>query len=134
MDAARSEGRIVLTLSSRHPRRFADVPVVRVGRDDPDAALREIARRYQPTSPPFGRCPECNSALEGRHPMQASGEVPGRVLRRVRSLRHCPMCGKWYWDGTHVARIRAALEQALGRPLDPPPESAGSGVADDSQH
>ena len=129
--AAREGGRIALTLSARHPRRYADVPVLRVPRDQPDQALREIVRAHAPSSPPFGRCPECNHALERRHPLQATGEVPGRVLRGATSLRYCPSCAKWYWEGTHVARIRAALERALGRPVAPAPESAGPQAADD---
>jgi hypothetical protein len=118
-DAARLEGRTVLTLSPRHPRRFADVPAVRVPREDPAMALRALVADHAPAGDPFSRCPACNRALERRHPLEAQGEVPGRVLRAHRSLRHCPECGKWYWEGTHVARLRAWLEQALGRPLPP---------------
>jgi uncharacterized protein with PIN domain len=116
-EAGRREGRIVLTLSDRHPRRFADVTVIVAPRNDPAAALRRVAAEHQPASPPFGRCAACNQALQTRHPMEARGEVPGRVLRTVQSVRYCPMCGKWYWEGSHVARIRAWLEQGLGRAL-----------------
>jgi uncharacterized protein with PIN domain len=52
--------------------------------------------------------------------MEASGEVPGRVLRSVRAFTYCPHCGKWYWEGSHVARIRAWLERVLGRSLATP--------------
>lgn len=115
--AAREGGRIALTLSRRRPRRFADVPTHAVPRDRPDAALREIVRAHAPSGPPFGRCAECNALLEIRLAMEAAGEVPGRVLRGASTLRHCPGCGRWYWEGTHVARIRAGLERALERPL-----------------
>ena len=57
LSVARAEGRITLTLSARHPRRFGDVPVIRVERDEPGAAIREIARSHAPSNPPFGRCP-----------------------------------------------------------------------------
>jgi uncharacterized protein with PIN domain len=114
-DAARADGRTVMTLSARHPRRFADVPVTAIPRGDPAGAVRAVAGAHEPAGPPFTRCPACNTALERRHPLEASGEVPGRVLRRARSLMYCPTCGKWYWDGSHVARIRAWLGEALGR-------------------
>jgi uncharacterized protein with PIN domain len=133
-EVGRREGRIVLTLSDRHPRRFADVTVIVAPRDDPAAAVRRVAVEHQPASPLFGRCASCNQALQTRHPMEARGEVPGRVLRTVQSVRYCPMCGKWYWLGSHVARLRAWLEQALGRALpDAPaiPES-GAGATPDS--
>ena len=119
LDAARREGRTVITLSQRHPRRFADVPVLVVPRADPEAALRAIAGTHAPAGAPFSRCPACNVGLRERHPAEARGEVPGRVLRELRTLTYCPSCGKWYWHGSHVDRIREWLERALGRPLAP---------------
>ena len=118
--AARREGRTVLTLSRRRPRRWADVPVLTVARDDEAGAVRELAARHPPADAPFSRCGRCNARLEGRLAIEARGEVPGRVLRAGRALRYCPGCGRWYWDGTHVRAIRDWLERALGRPLGPP--------------
>ena len=115
--AAREE-RGVLSRSARHPRRWGAVTLVTVDGADPAAAVRAIAARYAPAGAPFSRCPICNVALRERHPLEARGEIPGRVLRSVRKVSECPMCGKWYWEGTHVAKIRAWLEAALGRPLE----------------
>jgi uncharacterized protein len=116
-EAARRDGRTVLTLSARRPPRYRDVPALRVARGDPAAALRALATGHEPAGLPFSRCPQCNVALQRRTAFEAIGEVPGRVLRRSPSLTYCPQCGKWYWEGTHVARLRAWLEAALGRPL-----------------
>ena len=116
---ARREGRTALTLSRRHPRRFADVPAIAVVRGDPAAALRANAASHEPPGAPFSRSPECNTALQSRLAMEAQGEVPGRVLRGAERLHYCPHCGKWYWEGTHVKRMRAWLEQALGRAIGP---------------
>jgi uncharacterized protein with PIN domain len=125
-DRATADGAIVLSRSPRHPRRWGAVPLVRIDASDPVAAVRAIASRYAPAGTPFSRCPVCNVALRARHPMEARGEIPGRVLRAIRTVSACPMCGKWYWEGTHVARIRAWLEGALGRAL----EEASSESAD----
>lgn len=125
-EAARRDGRRVLTLSARHPKRFADVGADVVGRSEPGAELRRLVAGREASGAPFSRCPECNAALQRRHPLEATGEVPGRVLRGQRSLTHCPVCGRWYWEGSHVARLRAWLEAALGRPLDPPPEDGAT--------
>ena len=114
---ARREGRTVLTLSARRPRRWAGVPTITVERDDEARTVRRLAATCEPAGPPFSRCGECGGALERRHTFEAQGEVPGRVLRSASSLRYCPACSKWYWEGTHVARIREWLEQALGRPF-----------------
>ena len=116
-EVARGEDRIVLTTSDRHPRRFAAVSAVRIVRPGAPETLRALAERHAPGGAPFSRCAECNTALQKRHPMEASGEVPGAVRRRMRSLSFCPGCGKWYWEGSHVARLRDALERALGRPV-----------------
>ena len=124
--AARRQGRTVLTLSARRPRRWADVPAIALRRGDEAAAVRMLATAYEPAGPPFSRCGECNTALERRHSIEAQGEVPGRVLRGSPVLHYCPGCGKWYWEGTHVQRLREWLEQALGRPLGPPASPAGA--------
>ena len=119
LDAARREGRTVLTLSARRPRRWADVPALTVERDEAEA-VRVLAGRYAAADPPLSRCGACNTPLERRLPIEARGEVPPRVLRAARELRHCPDCGRWYWDGTHARAIRAWLERALGRPPESP--------------
>ena len=126
-EAARREQRTVLTSSARHPRRYAEVPAIVIARGDPAAALRAIAAAHGPAGPPFSRCPVCNAALRRRHPMEASGEVPGRVLRTSRWFSDCPGCGKWYWEGSHVARLRDWLERALGRPLEDGSANPGAG-------
>ncbi len=50
--------------------------------------------------------------------------MPGSVLRTAPYLDYCPTCGKWYWAGSHVDRVRERLEAALGRRLVPPPDRA----------
>jgi len=112
---AQEEDRTVLTPSARHPRRFAGVRVLRVPREDPAGAVRQVAGHHEPAGPPFSRCALCNTALQRRHRLEATGEVPGRVLRSAAALAYCPQCGKWYWDGSHVARVRRWLSEVLGR-------------------
>ena len=115
--AAAAQGRTVLTLSSRHPRRYASVPVVLVPRNDVATAVRAVAEAHAPAGAPWSRCPRCNVALHARSSFEARGEVPGRVTRMGEPLHWCPSCAHWYWPGSHVARMSAWLEAALGRPL-----------------
>ena len=122
---AQREGRTVLTRSARRPRRWAGVLAITVEPGDEAGAVRRLAAAFEPAGPPFSRCGECGAALERRHAFEARGEVPARVLRSAHFLHHCPFCGKWYWEGTHVAHIRAWLERALGRPLAPPGDPPG---------
>ena len=122
-EVAAREQRHVLTLSRRRPKRHAGVPCTSVVRGDAAGAVRAIAAVHAAAGPPFSRCPACNVTLRPRTAFEAHGEVPGRVLRSGRPLAHCGMCGKWYWEGSHTARLRAWLEEALGHPLEPPPGS-----------
>jgi uncharacterized protein with PIN domain len=127
-EAAAREGRTVLTLSARHPHRWAQVPTVRAMRDDPAATLRAIVEAHTPVGAPFSRCPQCNAALRSRSAFEAHGEVPGRVTRSGWPLTWCPSCGRWYWPGTHVMHLRRWLEAAIGRPLSElaPPQTPGA--------
>lgn len=118
---AAEDGRAVVTPSRRHPARFGAVAAIVVPREDVVAALRMAVAQFGPAdTAPFSRCLVCNTTLERRHPLEAAGEVPGGVTRRFRQLAHCPGCGRWYWDGSHVARLRAWLDAALGPPASGP--------------
>jgi uncharacterized protein len=127
-EVARRDGRVVLTLSSRHPRRFAEVAALRLPRAEAAAAVRAVDAAFEAAGPPFSRCSACNAALQRRLSFEASGEVPGRVLRGAKHLHHCPHCGRWYWEGSHTARLREWLGAALGRPIAAPAdEESGTG-------
>jgi len=118
-DAAAAEGRTVLTLSARRPRRHASVPAIQVPRNDVAAALRAVAGAHSPSGAPWSRCPACNVALHARSAFEARGEVPGRITRAGLPLTWCPSCARWYWPGSHVARMNEWLGSALGRPMGP---------------
>ena len=122
LEEARREGREVLTTSTRHPRRYGDV-VIRSLPREAEPALRAILADREPSGAPFSRCSVCNTALVRRFPFEARGEVPGSVLRAGGPLRYCPGCGKWYWTGSHVARLREWLERTLDRPLPEDPSA-----------
>lgn len=111
--AAAREGRTVLTLSARAPR-AAEVATVRVPRADLAAAVRAVAAAHEPATARWSRCPECNVALQERSAFAARGEVPGRVTRMGVPLRTCPLCGRWFWPGSHVARLEDWFARVLG--------------------
>ena len=110
----------MLTLSVRHPRRYAGVAAIRIPRGDAAAALRAVANAHAPVGAPWSRCPACNVALHSRSAFEARSEVPARVARLGSPLTWCPACGQWYWHGSHVTRMTRWLEAAIGRPLAEP--------------
>lgn len=113
-ETGRRESRTVLTLSRRHPKQFADVAALVLPRGDAPTAVRAIISGHQASGEPFTRCPRCNTALQKRHPFEARGEVPPRVLRAGGPLNYCPSCGKWYWEGSHTARLREWMRATIG--------------------
>ncbi len=60
------------------------------------------------------RCAACNGLLEQRAPAQVS--VPEAVAGSKEEFYQCADCGKVYWDGGHVKRLRA-LAATLERRL-----------------
>jgi len=125
-DVAARDGRVVLTLSDRHPRKWAHVESLRLPRGDAGAAVRRVVERHAPAGAPFSRCPQCNVALRRRSAFEAVGEVPARVTRAGGPLTWCPACGRWYWLGGHVTRLVEWLEEATGKQV--PLPQAGPGI------
>lgn len=124
---AAADGRTVLTLSSRQPPRRLPGPVrvVRLPRGDLEGAIRAVTAEHAPSTAAWTRCPNCNSALQTRSAFEARGEVPGRVTRLGVPLRSCSHCGRWFWPGSHVARMNAWFERVLGRPPTEAPPGTG---------
>jgi uncharacterized protein with PIN domain len=62
---------------------------------------------------PFSRCLLCNVPVE---PVSVADAWPAdRVWRAdFHPLTRCPACGRLYWQGGHVARMRARLERWRG--------------------
>ncbi|GAB4349350.1 MAG: hypothetical protein Kow006_10940 [Gammaproteobacteria bacterium] len=59
---------------------------------------------------PFSRCMECNTELQPRNPPPKE-QLPDTVVQRKLPVRHCTECGRWYWEGSHTARILHRLER-----------------------
>ena len=99
----------------------------RLNRDDllvldanaPEEQLAEVFRRLPLTRrdlAPLSRCGECNDLLTPVPREAALGLVPEHVYHSQAEFRRCPRCGRFYWPGSHPARIIAKLEQLLAGP------------------
>jgi len=84
---------------SVHPRRQA-VEVVR--RFDLAGEIRLLSR-----------CPRCNGVLKPVDKADVLSRIPPRTAAWVDEYVECVSCGKLYWHGTHVDRIRAVLDRIL---------------------
>ena len=76
--------------------------------------LEEQVREVQealapPPDPALSRCAVCNRVLEIVPPSAVADRVPAYVLRAHSEFRRCPGCGRVYWPGTHLRKMRAQM-------------------------
>lgn len=63
------------------------------------------------------RCSVCNGLLEARTPRQVRDSLPSdRVAEIQNEFYQCTSCGKVYWEGSHLKRLRA-LAKSVQRKL-----------------
>jgi uncharacterized protein with PIN domain len=113
---ALEEGRVILTRDRRLPEQWRVPHVMVLRSEDPLAQLRQVLRAYgiDWRAQLFSRCAVCNAPLAPEAPERLGDEVPLRVRAEQREFRRCRGCGKVYWPGSHVERIRTTLERAVG--------------------
>jgi hypothetical protein len=62
---------------------------------------------------PLTRCTVCNEALVTATREEVRDQVPPYVYLTRERYARCPGCGRIYWEGTHVGRMRARLAELL---------------------
>jgi uncharacterized protein with PIN domain len=109
------EKRVILTRDRALPEEFRVPALVLVEAERPAEQLRELVTRLglDTEGRLFTRCSRCNAELEPVPRSQIAERVPARVLRDHERFKHCPGCGRVYWEGSHVDRIRSAIRRAL---------------------
>src|SRR5690606_3446894 len=112
---ALEDGRWILTRDRALPREWRAPRVHVVAAEAPFAQLREVARAFDlaARARPFARCSRCNAELRPLAPGEVAQRVPARVRERHERFLACPGCRRAYWEGTHVARMRRVMEEAL---------------------
>jgi uncharacterized protein with PIN domain len=103
-----TEDRILLT---KVP--VAETSRLRVARlidDSVEDQLRFILNEYNLAASlkPFSRCLKCNELLVPKNLTDFEG-VPESVIQRRLDIHSCPGCGRSYWEGSHVERMRERL-------------------------
>jgi uncharacterized protein len=112
---AREEDRILLTRDRHLLRELRPPRAHEVRQDDPLQQLRDVVGTLAlaPPTQLFTRCLLCNAVLRELAAAEALPLLPEGVRGIADPVRRCPACGRLYWDGSHVRRMRAALEGAL---------------------
>ena len=113
---AQDEGRVLLTRDRHLLRELRPMRAHEVRQDDPLAQLRELVAALDLPAPAdlFTRCMLCNGVLSP--PLQErewAPLVPPGLVEIRGPVRCCPACGKVYWHGSHVRRMREAVRQSV---------------------
>ena len=112
VEQAHAEDRILLTRDRRlvEIRKANDRTIVleSVGID---AWAAELVRRLQLdwNHNPLSRCNVCNVVLE-EAPSEVRWKLPPRIRELNEHVNVCAQCGRLYWEGSHVRRMRRRLE------------------------
>jgi len=93
------------------------VPALLITSDRLDDQLLQVARqlRLSLETPGLTRCLACNTPLVAASRDQAAGRVPPYVLATQPRLSQCPACQRFYWPGTHWARMQEHLARLRGQ-------------------
>lgn len=85
----------------------------------PDEQVMEVLHRFDLSHElkPFSRCLICNDLLEKAEYQMVIEEAPAKVLdhlkNRIEEFRHCPGCGRLYWPGSHLDRMKNKVNDWL---------------------
>ena len=112
---ADAEGRILLTRDRHLLRELRPQRAHQVRHDEPLEQLRDVVKALALAAPAelFTRCLLCNAVLQDLAPDAAQPLLPEGVRGIPGPVRQCPHCARLYWNGSHVRRMRAALDRAL---------------------
>jgi uncharacterized protein with PIN domain len=112
---AQAEDRILLTRDRHLLQDLRPARAHEVRQDQPLQQLRDLVLTLELEAPGelFTRCLLDNAPLQPVPAQEAQPLLPEGVRDLPGPVRRCPVCLRLYWDGSHVRRMRAALERAL---------------------
>lgn len=106
---ARAEDRVLLTADRALAARPGARTLLIQAQDLPGQLQQVHAELGPPPGAEFSRCLVCNGRLAQVDKAALAGRLPPYVLARHHVFFRCPDCGRIYWPGTHVERMRAML-------------------------
>ncbi len=109
---ARSQDRVLLT----RDRELAARGGYLIRSEGWQKALKEVIDAFHlgDKLQPFTRCPVCNTPLKEITRQEARSLVPPIAFSRATKFAICPGCGRVYWDGTHLMRMKFIINKLGG--------------------
>jgi len=109
IEVARKEGRIIITRDTHLPG-TPGVKVFLLSSEFIREQLKEIRKNFPPAEM-LTRCSLCNTPLEKVPKEKAKGNVPEYTYLTHDEFYYCPVCKKFYWEGTHCEFMREFLRE-----------------------
>lgn len=108
---ARTEDRAILTRDHRVLRAAQGLSVTFIASNDFRQQLRQVilTNHLDPFAELFTRCTTCNTPVVALPKAAVVDDVPAYVFATQQRFVRCPSCGRIYWAGTHLDRVREQL-------------------------
>ena len=115
MAISEAQGRIVLTRDRRLLHAKAVTHGYWVRSVWPRRQVDEVMRRFDLANlvRPFSRCADCNGQIEPVAKAAIADRLEPKTKKYFDKFYRCPDCGKIYWEGSHVDRLRERYESYL---------------------
>jgi len=105
-----AQGRILLTRKRKWIRLVPEA--ILIHSDRVEGQIKELKARgiLWPAAVAFSRCIRCNRVLVEADRRVLPQRVPDYVLYESGyTIKYCPTCDRYYWPGTHRARMHEQL-------------------------
>lgn len=74
--------------------------------DQVQEQLQQTVGTFAIAAAPFTRCSRCNEPLRNVALENTADRIPDQVRSKYPQFYECRICGRIYWAGTHVARMK----------------------------
>jgi uncharacterized protein with PIN domain len=112
---ARRSGRTVITRNRLLAKRLGGQAML-LSSDRLDDQIEQVVEAVgRERCAPFSRCSLCNVRLVPIPRDLVRGRVPDYVWRHHRSFALCPLCGRYYWRGTHSEKMQQVIDRTVGK-------------------
>jgi uncharacterized protein with PIN domain len=111
---ARQSGRVVITRNRAVTSRLKGRSLLLESEHLGDQIRQVVAWIGWERCDPFSRCSVCNVALVAVPKESLEGRVPEYVYRHHDRFAACPVCGRYYWRGTHCEAMQREIDSLTG--------------------
>ena len=115
LSAALADDRVIITRDHRLAEKILARRVILLFSTKPLAQLQDVLEKTGlrlEAERLFTICPQCNVTLEEIKKEDFAAQIPPYVYRTKERFTRCRSCGRIFWRGTHVERMKQELAAA----------------------